>query len=113
MPLIPKQIIKDLMATLDAYGCGAHHPDLLPLLSEQATKLPEPIFTKITDDIEIGYNLWGGALIRLGGEFTYVQINYNHEYTDNATRTRLAENIVKLIQGQLPHPTSPNMGAKK
>jgi hypothetical protein len=34
MPQISKQIVKDLIATLDAYGCGAHHPDLLPLLDQ-------------------------------------------------------------------------------
>lgn len=68
------------------------------------TKLPEPIFTKVADGIELGHNLWGGIAIRLGGEFTYVQVNYNHEYTDNATRARLADNIVKLIQGEVPHP---------
>jgi hypothetical protein len=68
------------------------------------TKLPEPIFTKVADGIELGHNLWGGIAIRLGGEFTYVQVNYNHEYTDNATRARLADNIVKLIQGEVPNP---------
>jgi hypothetical protein len=34
MPQISKQIVKDLIATLDAYGCGAHHLDLLPLLDQ-------------------------------------------------------------------------------
>jgi NUMOD4 motif len=34
MPQISKQIIKDVIQTLDSYGCGAHHPDLLPLLDQ-------------------------------------------------------------------------------
>jgi hypothetical protein len=34
MPQISKQILKEVIATLDAYGCGAHHPDLLPLLDQ-------------------------------------------------------------------------------
>jgi hypothetical protein len=35
MPQVSKQIIKDVIQTLDAYGCGAHHPDLLPLLESK------------------------------------------------------------------------------
>jgi hypothetical protein len=34
MPQISKELVKDLIATLDAYGCGAHHLDLLPLLDQ-------------------------------------------------------------------------------
>jgi hypothetical protein len=34
MPQMPKQILKEVIATLDVYGCGAHHPDLLPLLDQ-------------------------------------------------------------------------------
>jgi hypothetical protein len=34
MPQVSKQIIKDVIKTLDSYGCGAHHPDLLPLLAQ-------------------------------------------------------------------------------
>lgn len=87
------------MTELIEYMQKLHKP------SPQAlTALPEPIFTKVADGIELGHNLWGGIAIRLGGEFTYVQVNYNHEYTDNATRARLADNIVKLIQGEVPRP---------
>jgi hypothetical protein len=34
MPQISKQIVKEVIETLDAYGCGAHHLDLLPLLDQ-------------------------------------------------------------------------------
>lgn len=34
MAQISKNIIKEVIETLDAYGCGAHHPDLLPLLDQ-------------------------------------------------------------------------------
>jgi hypothetical protein len=34
MPQVSKQIIKELIETLDAYGVGAHHPDLLSLLDQ-------------------------------------------------------------------------------
>jgi hypothetical protein len=39
MPQISKQTIKEVLETLDSYGCGAHHPDLLPLL-DQPEQMP-------------------------------------------------------------------------
>jgi hypothetical protein len=51
MPQISKQTIKDVIQTLDSYGCGAHHPDLLPLLDQPegepvAYRLPDPDVNK-------------------------------------------------------------------
>lgn len=34
MPHITKQIVRELIETLDACGVGAHHPDLLALLDQ-------------------------------------------------------------------------------
>jgi hypothetical protein len=98
---LPVAPYRDMLASL--------HREMLARIAEleapidepqkSIVELPKPIFNEVAPGIEIGYNLWGGADIRLGGQFTYVKVNYNHEYTDNATRTRLVENIAKLISG--------------
>lgn len=48
---ISKELIKDVLATLDAYGCRAHHPDLLPLLDQ-----PESEPAKIDGNTSDGYH---------------------------------------------------------
>jgi len=56
-----------------------------------------PTFKEFAPGIEIGYDILGGADIRLGGEFVYVHINYNYAYTDNASRKALAEKIASIL----------------
>jgi hypothetical protein len=53
--------------------------------------------------LNLNGQLFGGVDIRLDGEFVYVHINYDYRYTDNATRQRLAEQIVGLLTS--PQPT--------
>jgi hypothetical protein len=66
---------------------------------QESIQLPAPVFKTVADGIEIGHDLLGGASIRLGGEFVYVHINYDHRYTYNSARDKLAESIVKLLTG--------------
>ena len=69
---------------------------------------PEPgfevKFEQVADGIEVGYDLWGGVDIRLGGEFVYVHINYDHRYTYNSARKELADKIVGLLTGSTAPP---------
>lgn len=71
-------------------------------LASGEIKLPEPTFQTVAEGIEVGYDVFGGADIRLGGDFVYVHINYDYRYTDNATRHRLANNIVGLLTATPP-----------
>ena len=64
---------------------------------QEPVEMPPIKFSQVADGIEVGYDLFGGVDIRLGGEFVYVHINYNYKYTDNATRTHLANSIVELL----------------
>ena len=64
---------------------------------QEPVEMPTIKFSQVADGIEVGYDLFGGVDIRLGGEFVYVHINYNYKYTDNATRTHLANSIVELL----------------
>lgn len=68
-------------------------------VASELYKFPDTRFTEVMPGIELGYDFLGGIDIRLGGEFVYVHVNYDYKYTDNSGRTRLAENIVKLICG--------------
>jgi hypothetical protein len=54
MPQISKELVKDLIATLDAYGCGAHHPDLLPLLDQPED---EPVAWRRFDDTDVAWHV--------------------------------------------------------
>lgn len=58
---------------------------------------PKTLFEKVAPGIEVGYDMFGGVDIRLGGEFVYVHINYDYRYTHNAARKKLADNIVRLL----------------
>jgi hypothetical protein len=70
--------------------------------AEEPVNLPPPEFEWAADGIEIGHDMFGGVDIRLDGEFVYVHINYDYRYTDNATRQRLAEQIVGILTGSQP-----------
>jgi hypothetical protein len=84
----------------NGWMCGIT-PEMMDAI-EQAEKqepveMPPIKFSQVANGIEVGYDLFGGVDIRLGGEFVYVHINYNYKYTDNATRTHLANSIVELL----------------
>jgi hypothetical protein len=70
--------------------------------NQEPMELPAIKFAQVADGIEVGYDLFGGVDIRLGGEFVYVHINYDYKYTDNATRTLLANDIVRLLTTPQP-----------
>ncbi|CAN7480217.1 hypothetical protein LJR074_003244 [Acidovorax sp. LjRoot74] len=71
-------------------------------------QLPPTPFKSFAPGVEIGYDLFGGADIRLGGEFVYVHINYDWRYTHNAARMVLAEQIAGILSGALvTHPSPP------
>ena len=61
------------------------------------TAWPKTEFEKVAPGLEVGYDMFGGVDIRLGGEFVYVHINYDYRYTHNAARKSLADNIVRLL----------------
>lgn len=68
-------------------------------------ELPPTPFKTFAPGVEIGYDLFGGADIRLGGEFVYVHINYDYRYTHNSARMVLAEQIAGILSGSLvTHP---------
>lgn len=56
-------------------------------------------YEQVAEGIEVGYDLLGGADIRIGGEFNYVRINYHGLYTSNAARKHLVDEIVALLNG--------------
>ena len=62
--------------------------------------LPGPVFEQVAPNIEVGYDMFGGVDIRLGGDFVYVHINYDYRYTHNSARRALADNIVELLGGR-------------
>jgi hypothetical protein len=71
-------------------------------------ELPPTPFKSFAPGVEIGYDLFGGADIRLGCEFVYVHINYDHRYTHNSARRVLAEQIAGILSGDLAtHPSPP------
>ena len=70
--------------------------------AEEPVAFPAPKFEAVADGVEVGYDLFGGVDIRLGGEFVYVHINYDYRYTDNASRRWLAEQIVGLLTRPQP-----------
>ena len=71
-------------------------------------ELPPTPFNSFAPGVEIGYDLFGGADIRLGGEFVYVHINYDWKYTHNAACMVLAEQIAGILSGSLvTHPSTP------
>ena len=71
-------------------------------------ELPPTPFKSFAPGVEIGYDLFGGADIRLGGEFVYVHINYDCRYTHNSARMVLAEQIAGILSGSLvTHPSPP------
>lgn len=62
--------------------------------------LPGPVFEQVAPGVEVGYDMFGGVDIRLGGDFVYVHINYDYRYTHNSARRALADNIVELLVGR-------------
>ena len=70
--------------------------------ANEPVAFPAPKFEAVADGVEVGYDLFGGVDIRLGGEFVYVHINYDYRYTDNASRRWLAEQIVGLLTHPQP-----------
>lgn len=50
MPNISKQIIREIIETLDVCGVGSHHPDLLPLLAQPEC---EPVAHMYPCDLEL------------------------------------------------------------
>ena len=64
---------------------------------QEPVALPLVQFEKVAEGIEVGYDVFGGVDIRLGGEFVYVHINYDYRYTHNAERKALAKQIVGLL----------------
>ena len=69
-------------------------------LAPKAPNLPPVQFKQVADGIDVGYDIFGGVDIRIGGDFVYVHINYDHRYTDNASRKLLADQIVGLLTAQ-------------
>ena len=69
-------------------------------LAPKAPNLPPVQFKQVADGIDGGYDIFGGVDIRIGGDFVYVHINYDHRYTDNASRKLLADQIVGLLTAQ-------------
>ena len=56
MPNISKQIIREIIETLDVCGVGAHHPDLLPLLAQPEQTVANTIllcFTELMRGLEL------------------------------------------------------------
>ena len=49
--------------------------------------------------LSMEYRMDGGIDIKLD-DFVYVSVNYDYRYTHNATRTKLAEHIVKYLKGE-------------
>lgn len=70
-------------------------------------KRPTTQFKQVAEGIELGYDVFGGVDIRLGGDFIYVHINYDSRFTDNASRQRLAEQIVGLLTHPPTQPVAP------
>ena len=64
--------------------------------------LPGPVFEQVAPNIEVGYDMFGGVDIRVGGDFVYVHINYDYRYTHNSARRALADNIVRLLREGWP-----------
>lgn len=56
-------------------------------------------YEQVAEGVEVGYDLLGGADIRIGGEFNYVRINYHGLYTSNAAQKRFVDEIVALLNG--------------
>lgn len=69
-------------------------------LAPKAPNLPPVQFKQVADGIDVGYDIFGGVDIRIGGDFVYVHINYDHRYTNNASRKLLADQIVGLLTAQ-------------
>ena len=74
--------------------------ELERLAGEPEFELPETPFQEVAPGLEVGYDFFGGVDIRLGGEFVYVHINYDHRYTHNSARAHLADQIVGLLTGK-------------
>ena len=91
---------------LEAIRAALAVPDAKPAAWGMTT------YQEIMPGIELGFDLFGGVDIRLGGEFVYVHINYDHRYTHNAARTVLANDIVKLLTTPKP-PSAAAIGAAK
>ena len=49
-------------------------------------------------EIKAEYRDDGGVDIKID-DFTYVSINYDYRYTDNASRAALADKIIEYLKG--------------
>jgi len=59
-------------------------------------ELNKPMRTEEINGVTLEYDLFGGVNIKIE-DFVYVHINYDHRYTHNAARKKLAERIAMLI----------------
>ena len=63
-------------------------------------KIVEILPTKIWWDKD----MWGTVHIKMQHEgmyeFTFIKINYNYAYTDNAHQRLLADQIVRILKGE-------------
>lgn len=50
-------------------------------------------------ELSMEYRLDGGVDIKLN-DFVYVSVNYSYRYTNNDSRAKLAEYIVKYLKGE-------------
>lgn len=64
-----------------------------------AQKPPLQIVEMITPAVTIENDLFGGVAIKID-DFVYVQVNYDHRYTCNASRRDLVNYIVAYLTGE-------------
>jgi hypothetical protein len=87
MPQISKEIIKDVLATLDAYGCGAHHPDLLLLLDQQES---EPVAELLLSRSGHGIVVEWHKTLQVGTKLYAHSVPFTHITADDVTDEMLA-----------------------
>ncbi len=63
-----------------------------------AQKPPLQIVKMITPTVTIENDLFGGVAIKID-DFVYVQVNYDHRYTCNASRRDLVNHIIEYLTG--------------
>lgn len=89
------------------YGFTRPLFDVQKAVSTDTAKNEFPVtFEQVAQGIEVGYDMFGGVDIRLGGDFVYVHINYDYRYTSNQARQTLAEKIVQVLKGESELPKS-------
>ena len=73
-------------------------------LTVQVAEQREPIITT-------EYDMFGGVDVKVDG-WTYVHINYDYRYTDNAARASLAEKIAAMLSGAALAAAAPSPAAE-